>query len=238
MMSYERRRLVHVGAFAGDAASGLQARVDRLPVLAHAALDLATPQESAVAPLGHQGLVGLVAAAAAHQVAPVHADGRLVAGATVRAQYAQARVRVAEPGRRFQVHQVLGAGRLQVRVVRFQLEVVPVPAAAAPPAAPAAAAVLLLLLLLLLFELRLLLRVLRLLLFVMLVLRVVLAPQPAQTARVAHHHPGRAVEPVLEVVADRTEYGQSHPARLHGARARHAVTLALLFHLRLYVLKH
>jgi len=221
--------------------AGLQARVDRLPVLAHAALDLATPQESAVAPFGHQGLVGLVAAAAAHQVAPVHADGRLVAGATVGAQYAQTRVRFAEAGRRFQVHQVLGAGSLQFRVVRLQLEVVPVPtAAAAPPAAAAATATaaVLLLLLLLLFELRLLLRILRLLLFVMLVLSVVLAPQPAQTARVAHHHPGRSVEPVLEVVADRTEYRQSHPARLHGARARHAVTLAFLFHFRLYVLKH
>jgi len=41
-----------------------------------------------------------------------------------------------------------------------------------------------------------------LLLFVVLVLRVVLAPHPAKTSRVADHHPGRAVEPVLEVVAD------------------------------------
>lgn len=80
------------------AVRGLQARVDRLPVLAHAALDLATPQESAVAPFGHQCLVGLVAAAAAHQVAPVQPDGRLVARATVRAQYTQTRVRVTEPG--------------------------------------------------------------------------------------------------------------------------------------------
>jgi len=80
------------------AVRGLLARVHCLPVLAHAALDLATPQESAVAPFGHQGLVGLVAAAAAHQVAPVQAEGRLVARATVRAQHAQTRVRVTEPG--------------------------------------------------------------------------------------------------------------------------------------------
>jgi len=80
------------------AVHGLQARVDCLSVLAHAALDLATPQESTVAPFGHQSLVGLVATAAAHQVTPVQADGRLVAHATVRAEYTQTRVRVTEPG--------------------------------------------------------------------------------------------------------------------------------------------
>lgn len=119
---------------------GLLARVDCLPVLAHAALDLATPQESAVAPLGHQRLVGLVATSAAHQVAPVQSQRRLVARATVRSQYAQSGVGVAEPGRWFQVHQVLDAGRLQIGVVRFQLEVVPVPATAASSTAVATTA--------------------------------------------------------------------------------------------------
>lgn len=61
----------------------LQTRVDGFAVLAYAALDLAAPQESAVAAFGHESLVGLVAAAAAHQVTPVHADGRLVAHAAV-----------------------------------------------------------------------------------------------------------------------------------------------------------
>lgn len=224
----------------------LEARVYSLPVRAHVALDLATPQERAVAPFRDDGLVGLVAALAAHQVAAVHADGRLVARAPVSAQYAQPRVGVAEPGRLFQVHQILGAGSLQFRIVRFQLETVPVPAAAH---AATVLALRRLLLLLLLQRLRRLLRRLLVLLLrshrvqlrrvlVVRVLRVVLGTESPEPARVAHHHPGRAVEPVLEVVADRPEVGQLHPARFHGARARHTVTLALLFHFRLYVLKH
>lgn len=71
-------------------------------------------------------------------------------------------------------------------------------------------------------------------------LEVVLAPLAdfvARTPRVVHHHPGGAVEAVLQVVSDDAEVGQSHPARLDGAGPRHAVTLAFLLHLRHHMLK-
>ena len=42
----------------------------------------------------------------------------------------------------------------------------------------------------------------------------------------------RPVEAILERVPDVPEAGQAHPARLDGAAARHAVTLALLTHRR------
>lgn len=96
-----------------------QTRVHRLPVLTHAALDLAAPQESAVATLGHQGLVVLESASAAHQITAVNADGRLIAHAAVCAQYAQAGVCIAESGRWFQIHQILGSGVLELGIVRL-----------------------------------------------------------------------------------------------------------------------
>lgn len=211
--------VIAVIAAAAAAASfvdvSLMARVYHFSVLAHTALDLATPQESTVASFGHHSLVGLVAASAAHQVAAVHSDGRLVASPTRRAQYSQTGVGLAESWGRLQVHQVLGAWRLQLGVVRLQLEVVPVPAVA-----PAAA------------ELQ------RLLVVVVFVRVLVLAAQPPESARVAHHHPGSAVESVLEVVADGTEVRQLHPTCLHRARSRHTVALAFLLHLRLHVLQH
>jgi len=53
----------------------------------------------------------------------------------------------------------------------------------------------------------------------------------AVAALVGVHHPGGAVEAVLQVIPHRPEAGQSHPAGAHGAGARHAVTLAFLPHL-------
>lgn len=82
---------------------------------------------------------------------------------------------------------------------------------------------------------RLVLRVVRLQLEVVLALA---APLVAQTARVAHHHPGGTVEAVLEVVAHHAEAGEPHPAGLHCAGPRHAVALALLTHFGRHVLQH
>lgn len=92
------------------------------------AFHLATPVEGAVAPFHHEHSLSPVAAAAAHEVAPVDADAGVVAGAPVRAGDAEPRVLLAEPGRRLVVHQVLAARRLVVGVVRPQLESVAVAA--------------------------------------------------------------------------------------------------------------
>jgi hypothetical protein len=60
----------------------------------------------------------------------------------------------------------------------------------------------------------------------------------SQTTRVADHHSGSAVKSVLEVVANHSETGQSHPASLHRAGPGHPMALALLTHLRGHVLQH
>lgn len=64
------------------------------------------------------------------------------------------------------------------------------------------------------------------------------APRTPQAALVADHDSRGAVEAVLEVVTNHSEVGESHPARLDCAGARHPVTLALLSHLRRHVLQH
>lgn len=53
----------------------------------------------------------------------------------------------------------------------------------------------------------------------------------SQAARVAHHDPGSSVKAVLEIVANDSETGESHPTRFHSARSGHTVTLAFLSHL-------
>lgn len=58
----------------------------------------------------------------------------------------------------------------------------------------------------------------------------------AYTIRIADHHPRRAVETVLQVVANHAKIRQPHPAGLHRARTRHTVALALLPHLGGHVL--
>ena len=173
------------------------------------ALDLAAPVEDAPAPFYHDDLLCLVTSAAAHQVAPVDPDTRVVALPAVRPQYTQLWVLLAERRRRLQVHQVLDARWLVLRIVRFQLKVVAVPSGQA-----------------------LALRVHRV---ARRIARYGVARTP-DAVRVAHHNARCAVETVLQVVADLTEGRQPHPARLHRTRARHAVALALLSHLRRHVL--
>lgn len=189
--------------------SPLQTRVYRLFRLAHLTLDLAAPVEGTGAPLDHRHLLSLVAPAAAHQIAAVDADAGVVALPSMRTQNTKFRILLAERRRRFHVDEVLAPGRLVLRIVRFQLDVVALPTSET---------------------------------IAMIVhgiagrvtgnrIRVT-----ASAVRVGHHHPGSTVETVLQVVADDAEIWQSHPAGLHRARARHAVALALLAHLRGHVL--
>ena len=49
---------------------------------------------------------------------------------------------------------------------------------------------------------------------------------------------GRTSEPVVENISDLSKRRKSHPARLDGTAARHAVTLALLPHSTQHVLKN
>lgn len=173
------------------------------------ALDLAAPVEGAGAPLDHRHLLRLVAPAAAHEVAAVDADARVVALPPVGAQDTEFGILLAEGRRRLHVDEILLPGRLVLRIVRLQLEVVAMPA-------PEAVAVL-----------------------VHGVARRVAGDGIVVYARavgIADHHPGGPVEAVLQVVADHAEVRQPHPAGLHRARAGHAVALALLAHLRSYVL--
>lgn len=87
-------------------------------------LNLAAPVECARAPLDDDHFLGAIAPAAAHQIAAIDADRGVVALAAVRPLDAEPGVARAEARRRLQVDQVLRAGRLVVRVVRLQLEVV------------------------------------------------------------------------------------------------------------------
>lgn len=180
---------------------------------AHLALDLAAPVEGAGAPLVRHHLLRLVAPAAAHEVAAVDADAGVVADPAVGAQDPEFRVLLAERRRRLQVDQVLQPGRLVLRIVRLQLEVVAMPtwwtlATAVHRVAGGVAGD-----------------------------GVAVAAAAAHTIRVADHNPGGAVETVLQVVANHSEVRQPHPAGLHRARTRHAVALALLSHLRGHVLQ-
>lgn len=199
-----------VGGKGGTAENGLEARVYRLLDSAELTLDLATPVEGAGASLDDRHLLRLVASAAAHQVAAVDSDAGVVALPAVSAKDAQLRVLLAEERRGLQVDEILGTGRLVLRIVRLQLEIVPVSTTQALPVPVH--------------------RVAR---------RVAhdRVPVSSNPVRVADHHPGRAVETVLQVVADNAEARQPHPAGLDGARAGHAVALALLPHLRRHVLE-
>lgn len=187
----------------------LQTRVYRLFRPAHLAFDLAAPVEGAGAPLDYRHLLRLVAPAAAHQVAAVDADARLVALPPVGAQDPEFRVLLAEGRRRLHVDEVLRPGRLVLRIVRLQLEVVAMPASQAVA------------------------------MMVHGVARRVAGDGVvvAHAVRIADHHSGGPVEAILQVVADHAEVRQSHPAGFHRARARHAVALALLTHLRGHVLQ-
>lgn len=54
---------------------------------------------------------------------------------------------------------------------------------------------------------------------------------------IAHHHTGRAIEAIFQIVAHQTEIRQTHPACFHRTRAGHTVTFALLTHFTLNMLK-
>lgn len=194
---------------------------------ADVALDLAAPVKRAIAPLHHDQLVGPMSASAAHDVATVHPERRVVADPTMRALDAELRVPLAEPRRRLPVDQILRAWRFVLRVVRFQLEAVLVvaPGDGGPAVATVVDAV-------------------REHAAVLVgrglggaVAAAVGALLAARVGAAAHRDAGRAVEAVLEGVADRAEGRQAHPAGFDRAGARHAVALALLAHLRLHVLK-
>lgn len=101
-----------------------EARVDDLLRPADLAFDFAAPVEGARAPLDHLLDLRLVAAAAAHQIAAVDADRRLVAHAALRAGDAQFQVLLAEVGRVLVVDEVLLGRGLVLGVVRLQLVVV------------------------------------------------------------------------------------------------------------------
>lgn len=97
----------------------LQTRVNRLPDVTCFALDLATPVERARTPLHHNNLLRTIATAAAHQIATVDTNRRVVALTAVRALDAQTRVLRAEARRRFQIDEVPIAGRFVLGIVGF-----------------------------------------------------------------------------------------------------------------------
>lgn len=182
-----------------------QARVYRLLGPAELALDFAAPVERAIAPLDDDDLLRLVASPAAHEVAAVDADARVVALPAVSAENTEFRIFLAERRRRLEVDQVLDTRRLVLRIVRLQLEVVAVPSGETVAV-----------------------RVYR-------VARRVARDGVADASGsigVAHHDARGTVETVLQVVADLAERRQPHPAGFDGTRTRHPVTLALLAHLR------
>lgn len=192
-----------------DRVPSSQTCVYRLFRPAYLALDLAAPVEGAGAPLDYRHLLSQVAPAAAHQVASVDADARVVALPPVCAQNAEFGILLAERRRRLHVDEILLPGRLMFRIVRFQLEVVAMPASKTVTV------------------------------LVHGVARRVAGDGVginAQAIRIADHHPGSSVEAILQVVTDQAEVRQPHPTGLHRARAGHAVAFAFLTHLRSHVL--
>ena len=112
----------------------LQTSVDRFLGPANFALDFAAPVESAGTSLDHLLHLRFVASSAAHQVAAVDADRRLVADAALSAGDAQLEVLLAKIGRVLVVDQILLGRRLVLGIVRFQLVVVLLaPVARRPP---------------------------------------------------------------------------------------------------------
>lgn len=101
---------------------------------ANFALDFAAPVESASAALDHLLHLRFVASAAAHQIAAVDADRRLVADAPLRPGDAQFQVLLAEVGRVLVVDQIFLGRGLVLRVVRLQLVVVLLATVARRPA--------------------------------------------------------------------------------------------------------
>lgn len=147
----------------------------RLLDSAELTLDLAAPMERAGASLDDRHLLRLVASAAAHQVAAVDTDTRVVALSTVSAENAKFRVLLAERRRGLQVNEILRTWWLVLRVVRLQLKVVPVSTTQTLPMTVH--------------------RITRRIAHD----RVPVATHPI---RVAHHNSGRAVEPILQVIPD------------------------------------
>lgn len=82
----------------GEKWVGLETRVYRLLDFAELTLDLAAPVKRAGASLDDGHLLRFVASAAAHQVAAVDTDTRVVALSTVGAENAEFRVLLAERG--------------------------------------------------------------------------------------------------------------------------------------------
>jgi hypothetical protein len=216
------------------------AGVDGLCPVTRFALDLAAPAEDAIAALPHGDVLAHVAAAAAHELAPVQTYRGVAAATPFGAGDAQLGVAVAEARRRLKVHQVGGARRFVVGIHRLQLELVlaalaahsasggrvqqrvrtPVIGTSVVRAAVAAA---------------------RRRVVEIGAARSAVAERravAAQAAGVADHHLGGAVEAVFELVADHPEGRQPHPARFHSAGATHAVALALATHLGRDSLQH
>ena len=98
--------------------------MDRLLRPADFALDFAAPVESAGAPFDHLLDLCLVAPSAAHEVAAIDTDGRLVAHAPLRSGDAKFEVLFAKVGRILVVDEILLGRRLVLGVVRLQLVVV------------------------------------------------------------------------------------------------------------------
>ena len=83
--------------------------------------------ESARAPLDYRHLLSLVTPTAAHQVATINADARVVTLSPVSTQDAEFGILLAEWRRRLHVDQILLPGRLMLRIVWLQLEIVALP---------------------------------------------------------------------------------------------------------------
>ena len=91
---------------------------------ANFALDFAAPVESASAPFDHFLHLRFVASSAAHQIATVDSDRRLVAHASLRSGDAQFEILLAEVGRVLVVDQIFLGRRLVLGIVGLQLVVV------------------------------------------------------------------------------------------------------------------
>lgn len=102
----------------------LQTCVNRFLRSTQFTFDLTTPMERASAPLDHQHFLRSISASATHQIATVHTDRWVIALATVRSVDAKPRIFRTKSRGRFQVHQILAAGRFVFGIVRFQLEVI------------------------------------------------------------------------------------------------------------------
>lgn len=219
---------------------------------------LATPVERARAPFDDDNLLRPIPAATAHQITSVDTDRCVITLTSVRTLNAKTWISRAKSGWCFQIDQIFAARWFVIWIVWFQLEVISVskkrkkmrniqwmcsgriglwlksidlirflPVIFSTMLGSTANRISW-------YTVRTRCNIVRLQTVAVVMLNRILT---VAVQTIAHHHTGRAIEAIFQIVAHQTEIRQTHPACFHRTRTGHTVTFALLTHFTLNVLK-